>query len=106
MPPRRSSRPGTAWTLLDSRVIAHGSPPVYFTFPGLAELGVAHATTTRHLPGARPFGDPSAPFGEEAGAALAPAGLDLARAAFARQVPGVPSARATAAGPAGGEEML
>src|SRR5262245_50498820 len=79
-------------------VIAHGAPIVYFTFPGLAALGVAHAATTRHLPGARPFGDPSAPFGPEAGRALAPAGLDLGRVAFARQVHGVEVARVTKPG--------
>jgi len=106
MPPRRSSRPGTAWTLLDSRVIAHGTPAVYFTFPGLAELGVAHAATTRHLPGARPFGDPKAPFGPEADVALGPAGLDLGRVAFARQVHGVDVARVTKPGHAGSADIL
>jgi copper oxidase (laccase) domain-containing protein len=86
--------------------IAHGTPVVYFTFPGLADMGLAHAATTRHLPGARPFGDPAAPFGAEAGAALAPAGLDLGRVAFARQVHGVDAARVTKAGHAGAVDVL
>jgi YfiH family protein len=87
-------------------VIGHGEPVVYFAFPGLSQVGLAHAVTTRHLPGARPFGDPQAPFGEEAAVALAPAGIDLARAAFARQVHGIDVARVAKAGHAGSADIL
>jgi YfiH family protein len=90
-----------------SRLIAHGEPPVYFTFPGLARAGLAHATTTRHCPGlgARRRGD--APFGDETRAALAPAGLDLTRVAWARQVHGADVARVgAAAGFAGPGDVL
>lgn len=70
-------------------LIPHGQPPVYFTFPGLARAGLAHATTTRHCPGLGSPADPASPFASaETRAALAPAGLDLARAAWARQVHG------------------
>jgi hypothetical protein len=86
-------------------VIAHGAPAVYLAFPRLAELGLAHAATTRHLPGARPFGDPASPFGPEAAVALAPAGLDLGRAAFARQVHGVEAARVVRPGHAGAVDI-
>jgi YfiH family protein len=79
---------------------------VYFTFRGLAASGVPHAATTRHLPGARPFGDPASPFGAAAAAALAPAGLDLGRVAFARQVHGVQSTLVTKAGHAGAVDIL
>jgi YfiH family protein len=91
---------------LDVGVTPHGDPVAYFTFPGLAGVGLAHATTTRHLPGARPFGDPVSPFGAEAAVALAPAGLHLGRAAFARQMHGVDAARVTAGGHAGAVDIL
>jgi YfiH family protein len=79
---------------------------MYFTFPSLIDIGLAHAATTRHLPGARPFGDPASPFGVEAAAALVPAGLDLGRVAFARQMHGVDPARVTKAGHAGAVDIL
>jgi YfiH family protein len=87
-------------------VIPHGAPTVYLTFRGLAAAGIPHAATTRHLPGARPFGDPVSPFGAEAAAALAPAGLDLGRVAFARQVHGVERALVARAGHAGAVDIL
>ncbi len=87
-------------------MISHGAPVVYFTFATLAAAGLPHVATTRHLPGARPFGDPVSPFGAEAAAALAPAGLDLGRAAFARQMHGVDHARVAKAGHAGAVDIL
>jgi YfiH family protein len=88
-------------------VIAHGgAPPLYFTFPVLGALGVRHATTTRHFPGARPFGDVTSPFTPEARAALQPAGIDLADVAYARQVHGVDHARMTKGGLAGAVDIL
>lgn len=82
----------------------HGAPPIYFTFAGLARLGVPHATTTRHCPGVASFAEaidaraPRPPFGPETGPALRPAGLDLARVAYARQVHGAAAAPAPAGG--------
>lgn len=81
------------------KLAAHGTPPVYFTFAGLAALGLPHATTTRHCPGVTSPAEPTAPFGTEARAVLAPAGLDLDRVAYGRQVHG---ADAVAAPPRGG----
>jgi hypothetical protein len=76
-------------------VQAHGEPPVFLTFPGLAAAGLPHATTTRHCPGV----GTGPPFGEAAVGALSPAGVPLARVAWARQVHGPGVARV---GPAGG----
>lgn len=73
---------------------AHGEPPVFLTFPGLAARGLPHATTTRHCPGL----DSGPPFSAAAAMALAPAGLRLARAAWARQVHGADVTRVGAAG--------
>jgi YfiH family protein len=88
-------------------VIAHGGEPaLYLTFSRLGALGVRHATTTRHFPGARPFGDVRSPFTPEARAALLPAGLDLAEVAYARQVHGVDHARMTKGGLAGAVDIL
>jgi len=75
-------------------LVRHGEPPIYFTFTGLERLGVPGATTTRHCPGVASFAtpiEPSAPrppFGPETAPALQPAGLELARIAYARQVHG------------------
>jgi hypothetical protein len=35
----------------ETRLVPHGEPTRYFTFSGLAALGLPHATTTRHFPG-------------------------------------------------------
>jgi YfiH family protein len=79
-------------------LIAHGDPPAYLTFPGLSERGLRHATTTRHCRVVTaPAGQPGL-FARETGDALAPAGLDLTRAAWARQVHGTAVARAPAGG--------
>ncbi|OLE36947.1 MAG: hypothetical protein AUG00_09465 [Candidatus Rokubacteria bacterium 13_1_20CM_2_70_7] len=79
-------------------LVPHGEPPVYFAFPGLSALGVPHATTTRHCPGVAPWSESAAPLRAEAAAALAPAGLDLARLTWARQVHGADLARAAPKG--------
>ena len=83
-----------------------GGRPLYFTFPSLAAVGLAHATTTRHFPGTRPFGDATSPFLPEAREALVPAGLDLAQVAYGRQVHGVAHARVTSGGLAGTVDIL
>jgi YfiH family protein len=79
---------------------------MYYTFAGLAAVGIPHATTTRNLAGTRPFGDPVSPFGDAAIAALGPAGLDMSRAAFARQMHGVDRARVAKPGHAGAVDVL
>jgi YfiH family protein len=90
-----------------SRLVPHGEPPTYFTFSGLAALGLPHATTTRHLPGVASPSEPTAPFDGRAREALATAGLDLARVAYARQVHGADALRApTGGGWAGAGDVL
>ncbi len=74
------------------KLIPQGEPPVYFTFPGLARLGLPHATTTRHCPGIAAWSESKGPFHAEAARGLAGAGLDLGRVAWARQVHGAEEA--------------
>ncbi len=82
----------------------HGAPPAYFTFAGLARLGVPNATTTRHCPGLASFAEPIvpahpvSPFRPAAVRALAGAGLDLTRVGYAKQVHGPDVARVAAGG--------
>jgi YfiH family protein len=87
-------------------LIAHGEPPTYFTFPGLAAAGLPHATTTRHCPGVISLPEPAAPFDARAHATLSPAGLDLARVAYARQIHGADVAAVTRGGVAGTVDVL
>ena len=81
-----------------SRLVPHGEPPTYFTFSGLAALGLPHATTTRHFPGVTAPSQPTAPFDDDARGALRGAGLDLGRVAYARQVHGADVLRAPSGG--------
>jgi purine-nucleoside/S-methyl-5'-thioadenosine phosphorylase / adenosine deaminase len=91
----------------ESRLVPHGEPPRYFTFSGLAALGLPHATTTRHFPGVTSPSQPTAPFDDDARQALAAAGLDLTRVAYARQVHGAEALRApTGGGWAGAGDVL
>ncbi|HEU5320582.1 MAG TPA: polyphenol oxidase family protein, partial [Methylomirabilota bacterium] len=80
-------------------LVPHGEPARFFTFAGLSALGLPHATTTRHCPGVTAWSDAAGPFRPEAARALAGAGLDLSRAAWARQVHGADVVRI---GPTGG----
>jgi len=90
-----------------SRLTPHGEPPAYFTFSGLAALGLPHATTTRHFPGVASPSQPTAPFDATARAALTGAGLDLGHAVYARQVHGADALRApTGGGWAGAGDVL
>ena len=90
-----------------SRLTPHGEPPAYFTFSGLEALGLPHATTTQHFPGVTAPSQPTAPFDAAARAALAGAGLDLARVVYARQVHGADALRApTGGGWAGAGDVL
>lgn len=75
-------------------LVLHGEPVRYLTFAGLTAAGLPHAVTTRHCPGIAGRSEIAPPFGPEARAALAPARLDLGRAAWARQVHGADVARA------------
>jgi hypothetical protein len=78
--------------------VAHGVPPAFYTFGGLSVVGLPHATTTRHCPGVAAWSESPGPFRPEATRALAAAGLDLGRAAWARQVHGADVARAAPGG--------
>jgi len=90
-----------------SRLVPHGDPARYFTFSGLAALGLPHVTTTRHFPGVTAPSQSTAPFGDEARSLLRQAGLDLGRVAYARQVHGAEVLRApTGGGWAGGGDVL
>jgi YfiH family protein len=90
-----------------ARLIPHGEPVGYFTFSGLAALGLPHATTTRHFPGVTAPSQPTAPFDDQARGALRGAGLDLARVTYARQVHGADALWApTGGGWAGAGDVL
>jgi YfiH family protein len=78
--------------------VGYGEPPQFFTFGSLDALGLPHATTTRHCPGVGAGSESSGPFRPEAGRALAGAGLDLGRVAWARQVHEAEAVRVTPAG--------
>jgi YfiH family protein len=85
-------------------LVAHGEPAVYLTFPSLAEVGLPHATTTRHCPGIASFSEPISPqapkppFRAEAASTLANAGLAMHRVSYARQVHGADAGRAPEGG--------
>jgi hypothetical protein len=89
---------------MTSKLVAHGEPTAYFTFPSLTAAGLPHATTTRHCPGIASFAEPispqapRAPFRAEAGSTLADVGLDLGRVSYARQVHGAEAGRAPEGG--------
>ena len=89
---------------MTSELRPHGEPANYFTFPSLSDVGLPHATTTRHCPGIASFAEsispeaPRAPFRFEAAAILGGAGLEIGRVSYARQVHGAATARALAGG--------
>ncbi len=87
-------------------LVPHGDPPRYFTFASLTALGVPHASTTRHFDGATPFRDPSGPFRLDGASGLDDAGIDLSKAAYARQMHGADVAERTAGGFAGEVDVL
>jgi polyphenol oxidase len=76
----------------------HGDPPAWFRFGSLAALGVPHATTTRHFVAVTAPAEAKPPFTPAATRLLEPAGLDLSRVTYARQVHGAQAARAPAGG--------
>ena len=89
---------------MTSRLVGHGDPTAYLSFPSLTALGVPNATTTRHCPGVTSFAEPivpeapKPPFRSEASVVLGAAGLDLSRVSYARQVHGADAARVPAGG--------
>lgn len=84
----------------------HGAPPTHFTFPSLTAIGVPHVTTTRHCAGIGPSGGVQSPFARAVVEVVAPPGLDLERAAWARQVHGADVARVERGGFAGTADVL
>lgn len=93
-------------SVVSSSLTPHGEPPRYFTFSSLTAIGAPQATTTRHCAGIGPSGGVPSPFGRAVVEVLAPAGLDLGRAAWARQVHGADVARMEAGGFAGSADVL
>jgi hypothetical protein len=92
---------------MTTRLVPHGEPPAYFTFSGLAALGLPHATTTRHFPGVTSPAQATGPFDPGARQALRTAGMDLGRVAYARQVHGAQVLQApTGGGWAGTGDVL
>jgi YfiH family protein len=81
-----------------TRLIPHGDPLIYFTFSGLAALGLPHLTTTRNFPGVTSPVMATGPFDAAARTPLARAGLDLARVSYAKQVHGAEVVRAPSGG--------
>lgn len=79
-------------------LVPHGEAPLYFTYASLTVLGVPHGTTTRHCPGIGAHGGAQSPFARAAADVLAPAGLEMERGAWARQVHGADVARVDAHG--------
>ncbi|HEU4366704.1 MAG TPA: polyphenol oxidase family protein [Methylomirabilota bacterium] len=92
---------------MGTRLIPHGEPVRYFTFSGLAALGLPHVTTTRNFPGVTSPVQATGPFEAGAREALRELGLDLGRVAYARQVHGAEVLRApTRGGWAGTGDVL
>jgi purine-nucleoside/S-methyl-5'-thioadenosine phosphorylase / adenosine deaminase len=67
-------------------LIPHGAPPAYFTFASFEAMGLPHATTTRHFPAVTAFASGASPFRDDAAMLLRETGLQVERAAYARQV--------------------
>src|SRR5215467_9343353 len=73
---------------MTSRLVGHGDPTAYLSFPSLTALGVPNATTTRHCPGVTSFAEPIVPqaprppFRAEASVVLGAAGRGVPLAIF------------------------
>ena len=89
-----------------SRLVPQGDPPAYFTFPSLTEVGVVHATTTRHCPAIGLASARPSPFAGESGDLLTRAGLAMDRVAWGWQVHGAAMAAVDAGGFAGHVDAL
>jgi YfiH family protein len=66
----------------------HGVPPTHLTFPALDQLGLRHASTTRHCPAVAPAAAAVTPFEGIGPAVLKKPGLDLSKTVYLRQVHG------------------
>ena len=84
----------------------HGEPATHLGYRALAAAGVVNATTTRHCPGITRAGDGPWPASDEPVRVLAPAGIDLRRLAWARQVHGVAVALASEPGALGTADVI
>ena len=71
-----------------SLVRFHGEPPTHLTFPALEELGLPHATTTRHCPQVTRASDPVAPFDGPGPEILNAIGFNLSKMVYLDQVHG------------------
>ncbi len=85
---------------------SHGAPPTHLTVDALTALGLPHALTTRHCPGASSPGDDRCPVPPAAAAILSRHDLDPSRLAFARQVHGTRVVHATGPGSAGEADVI
>ena len=84
----------------------HATPATHLTYREFTAAGVANATTTRHCPGISAVSDGKWPASDEPARAIAGAGIDLRRVAFARQVHGVSVALASRPGMLGTADII
>jgi polyphenol oxidase len=84
----------------------HGEPPLYLTSGLLAEAGLPHLFSTRHLPGIRPWRDAAGPFEARALDFLAERLMGGQPVAFLRQVHGARVLTATEGGLQGRADVL
>ena len=84
----------------------HGTPATHLGYAALTAAGIPNATTTRHCPEIPAVTGGKWPLGDEAVRAVAPAGIDLRRVAFARQVHGVAVALASGPGMLGTADII
>jgi YfiH family protein len=71
-----------------SLVRFYGDPPTHLTCPALEELGLPHASTTRHCPRVTRASEPVAPFEGAGPEILRVTGLDLSKMVYLNQVHG------------------
>jgi YfiH family protein len=84
----------------------HGEPAGFLSYSGLSELGLSNAVTTRHCHGIPAVSDQRWPVGDEAVRMLRGGGIEVRRAAFARQVHGVAVALASTPGSLGTADII
>ena len=84
----------------------HGEPPLFLTSGLLAQTGLPHLFSTRHLPGVRPFRDPAGPFDPRALHVFGTRGMAGEPVAFLKQVHGAGVVAAEQGGSAGEADIL